>query len=346
MTPTAFDVPTHDRSLWQRFYEAVLELRRNWHLGRARKLPCPVLSVGNLHWGGGGKTPLTAAVASHLRDQGHNVAILSRGYKGKGSGVRVVSTGAGPLLGPTVVGDEPVLLAGELRGVGVVVCADRYLAGVHALERFEPKPDLLLLDDGFSHVRLARDIDILAFPAADPFGGGRLAPGGRLREPLSASRHAEAVVLTGGQPGDGATLAQALAPFGYRGLGFSSSTSARPARTSEGLELEAGAAVIAVSGIARPEPFQELAREQGFDVVATLALADHHDYPDATLLSIRKLWSEHQPAAVLTTSKDRVKLQGRLELPLAEIPVRVEPEDAFFAWLDGRLAEIAHQATK
>ena len=93
----------------------------------------------------------------------------------------------------------------------IVVCADRYLAGVQALKRFDPKPELLLLDDGFSHVRLARDLDILAFPAADPFGGGRLAPGGRLREPLAAACHAQAVVMTAARPGDGQFVQAILA---------------------------------------------------------------------------------------------------------------------------------------
>ncbi len=338
MAAVTLTPPPPSRSPWQRFYGWVLERRRGRHSDRARRLPCPVVSIGNLHWGGTGKTPLTAAIAAHLRDAGRTVAILSRGYKGKGEGVRVVSTGGGPLLGPGLVGDEPVLLAGELPGVGVVVCADRYLAGVHALERFDPKPDLFLLDDGFSHVRLARDVDILAFPAADPFASGRLAPAGRLREPLGASRHAEAVVMTAARPGDGEALGAALAPFGFAGNAYDSRTVALPARLSSGEPLEPGARVITVSGIARSRPFHELAREQGFEIVASLDLPDHHGYPDATLRSIQRLWLGDGADAVLTTSKDQVKLLGRLDLPLAELPIRAEPEAGFWTWLDGRVS--------
>jgi tetraacyldisaccharide 4'-kinase len=341
MPPVTLTPPPPSRSPWQRFYGWVLERRRAWYSTRARRLPCPVVSVGNLHWGGTGKTPLTAAIAAHLRDASRTVAILSRGYKGKGDGVRVVSTGDGPLLGPGLAGDEPVLLAGELPGVGVVVGPDRYLAGVHALERFDPQPDLFLLDDGFSHVRLARDLDILVFPAADPFASGRLAPSGRLREPLTASRHAAAVVMTAARPGDGAALGAALAPFGFAGSAFDSRTVALPAHLSSGGPLNPGARVITVSGIARSRPFLELAREQGFEIVASLDLPDHHGYPDATLRSIQRLWLGNSADAVLTTSKDQVKLLGRLDLPLAELPIRAEPEESFWGWLEHRVAALS-----
>jgi tetraacyldisaccharide-1-P 4'-kinase len=191
------EAPSLAGSPWQRLYGAAHRLRWRWYRGRARRLPRPVISIGNLHWGGGGKTPLVAAVAGHLRARGAAVCVLSRGYGGRGHGVQVVSRGGGPLLGPEAAGDEPVLLAGELPGVAVVVGADRWRAGAEALARLRPTPDVFLLDDGFSHLALHRDLDLLAFPAADPFGGGRLWPGGRLREPLAAVSRADAVLLTG-----------------------------------------------------------------------------------------------------------------------------------------------------
>ncbi len=223
-----------------------------------------MVSIGNLHWGGAGKTPLVAAVAGHLRDRGLAVCILSRGYASRGRGVQVVSTGGGPLLGPLLAGDEPVLLAGELPGVAVVVGPERYDAGMAALRRLPKPPDLFLLDDGFSHLALARNLDVVAFPAADPFGGGRLFPGGRLREPLAAIARAQAVVLTGASsPEDGRELAESLRPYGFTGPGFASFT--RPGRprwigrwTGEaGGDLEAGAKVFLVTAIARPERFVE-----------------------------------------------------------------------------------------
>jgi tetraacyldisaccharide 4'-kinase len=340
MTEARIESPSTPRSLWQRFYAMVLRSRRSCYRGRRRQLNCPVISIGNLHWGGGGKTPVTAAVAEHLRDTGHEIVILSRGYKSRGKGVRVVSDGRGPLMGPGLAGDEPVLLAGQLPGVNVVVCPDRYRAGVHALERFQPRPDLMLLDDGFSHVRLARSLELLVFPSSDPFAGGRLAPGGRLREPLSASALADAVLMTGAEPPAGARLAEALRPHGFRGPGFASRTEARPALQSSGEPLAGPARVIAVSGIARPSTFYDLARDQGFEIIARLELGDHHSYPPATLQSMERLWSEHDADAFLTTSKDHVKLLGKTDLPLAELPIAARPEEAFWSWLDSRIAEM------
>jgi tetraacyldisaccharide 4'-kinase len=338
--------PPPSRSPWQLLYGGGHRLRQRWYHSRARNLPRPVLSVGNLQWGGTGKTPLTAALAAHLRDRGLAVCILSRGYAGEGRGVRVVSTGRGPLLGPRLAGDEPVLLAGELPGVAVVVGADRWHAGWQALHRLEPAPDLFLLDDGFSHLALRRDLDLLAFPAADPFAGGRLFPGGRLREPLASASRASAVILTGllGPPAqEGEALAAALRPYGFTGPGFASRTVAgRPRRIGPGKgELPAGTPVFLVSAVARPASFAAAARSQGCEIRGELRFPDHYRYPPASLAEIAAAWQASGAATVLTTAKDRVKLLGRLEVPLAELPVRAEPEGAFWTWLEEELARLA-----
>ena len=337
------EAPPPPRSPWQRFYGAAHGLRERWWRSRAARLPRPVVSIGNLCWGGGGKTPLVAAVAEYLRDRGRRVAILSRGYGSQGEGVRIVSRGQGPLLGPRLAGDEPVLLAGQLPGVAVIVSPDRYLAGQHALQRLDPAPDLFLLDDGFSHLRLTRDLDLLVFPAADPFAGGRLLPSGRLREPLASSRRAHAVLLSGaGDDSAGDALAHTLRRHGFAGSGFASRTVPQQAVTvPEGRPLDPGTRVLVVSGIARPESFLDTVRGMGFDVAHHLAYGDHHPYTEATLEEIERDLERHGAQTVLTTSKDRVKLQGRFDLPLAEIPIRARPESDFFRWLDHRLAELA-----
>jgi len=330
--------PAPPRSPWQLLYGGAHALRRRWWRRRAARLPCPVVSVGNLHWGGAGKTPLTAAIAAHLRDRGLAVAVLSRGYGGKGEGIRVVSTGEGPLLGPKVAGDEPVLLAGELPGVAVVVGGDRYRAGLHALRRLEPAPDLLVLDDGFSHLGLARDLDLLAFPAADPFAGGRLAPSGRLREPLASAAHADAALLTGSDGGSAEPLAAALRPFGFTGPAFASRTVPQSVETDRHEPLPAGTRVLLVSGIARPRRFAATAAGLPFVVVDCLEFPDHHAYPADSLRRIEAAVGRTGAEAILTTAKDHVKLLGRLDATLAVLPVRAEPEQAFWRWLDGRLA--------
>ena len=331
--------PSPPISPWQLLYGGAHRLRRRWYRDRARRLPRPVVSIGNLHWGGSGKTPLVAAVAAHLRDRGLAVCILSRGYASQGRGVRVVSAGEGPLLGPRVAGDEPVLLAGELPGVAVVVGDDRHRAGLHALHRLSPSPDLFLLDDGFSHLRLRRDLDLVAFPAADPFGGGRLLPSGRLREPLAATSRADAAILTGlaELDGSGAALAEALRPHGFRGPGFASVTRAGAPRRIGGGELTPGTRVLLVAAVARPEAFAEMVGSLGLEIAGELRFPDHHEYPSASLSRIVEAWRASSAEAVLTTAKDRVKLQGRLDAPLAEMPVAAEPEPAFWDWLDGEI---------
>jgi len=270
--------------------------------------------------------------------------VLSRGYGRGGRGVRLVSAGEGPLLAPAEAGDEPVLLARELPGVAVVVAAERAAGGRFALDRLSP--DVFVLDDAFSHVELARDVDLLAFPAADPFAGGRLAPAGRLREPLAAACHADAVLLTGLAPGAeglgvaGGELAAALAPYGFRGPGFACVLAQEAPRPAGGGALPSGTPVLLVSAIARPETFAAAARRAGVEVAGELVFRDHHGYPPASLRRIAAAAEAAGAGAVLTTAKDGVKLRGRLALPLAELPVRAEPEPAFWSWLGERLAAV------
>ena len=205
--------PAPPRSPWQLFYGAIHAARRRWYRARARHLPRPVISIGNLHFGGTGKTPMTIAVAGHLRDRGLRVAILSRGYRrARGADVRVVSTGDGPLLGPRSAGDEPVLMAGGAAGRRRAGRSGSHRRRAACDDSPAGPPDVFVLDDGFSHLGLARDLDLLLFPVSDPFAGGR-APSGRLREPLASVSRAGAVVLTGVSEGGGragAELAEGL----------------------------------------------------------------------------------------------------------------------------------------
>jgi len=289
---------------------------------------------------------MVSALAGHLRDEGMAVAVLSRGYGGRGKGVHVVSTGEGPLLGPLVAGDEPVLLAGELDNVAVVVGPDRVAAGRHALERLEPPPDVFVLDDGFSHLRLFRDVDLVIFPADDPFAGARLLPSGRLREPLASMRRADAALLIGATESAARKLAETLRPFGFEGPGFASSIRPEPARLARGEPLATGSKVLSVAAIARPERFLTTVLEQGFQVVDSLTFPDHHSYPVRSLRRIERVWRHSGAEFVLTTTKDRVKLHGRLDLPLAELPIRAVPEEPFWDWLHRRLRQQMAEETE
>ena len=349
MTGLPITPPPKPRSPWQRFYAAAHGVRRKYWTGRAQRLPRPVISIGNLSWAGSGKTPMTAAVAEFLHKSGRRVAILSRGYGSKGEGVRIVSRGDGPMLGPLLDGDEPVLLSALLPGVSVIVCPDRALAGRHAIERLDQPPDVFLLDDGFSHLRLERDLDILLFPADDPFSGGRLPPGGRLREPLSASARAHAAVLTSYRGDErhqnmGDQLARALRPHGFSGAGFTSAVECLPARPFlPGESLPTGSRVLVLAAIARPERLIDNVRAQGLEIADQIFLPDHHAYPDDSLGKIHQTFDDSGASWIVTTSKDLVKLQGRLELPIAELPIRARPENDFYRWLERSLGAIESQ---
>ena len=364
--------PPPSRSPWQRLYAAAHRRRAaRWSL-RAERLSVPVWSVGNLHWGGTGKTPVVAAVAAWLRERGVAVAVLSRGYGRRGGGALVVSTGAGPLVPPEGAGDEPWLLAESLPGVPVAVAARRADAARLLLATLPSPPQLFLLDDGFSHLRLRRDLDLLVLPADDPFGGGRLLPSGRLREPLAATARADALLLTG----EGATperareVGEALAAYGFAGAAFacpmkpraprwvprgqngaaatSTESLARPATLSAAESPSPAVASIVgppgplllVTGIARPERVRRAAAAAGVTVSDHLAFADHHDYPPRSVRLIAGAAERAGAAGVLTTAKDRVKLAGKLSLPLWELPVVAAPEPAFWSWLLSRLPTV------
>lgn len=329
--------PRPSRSPWQKLYEGAHRLRARYFRNRARRLDRPVVSVGNLHWGGSGKTPLVAAIATDLTRRGLRVAILSRGYRSKGTGVRRAGEGAGN--DPEQVGDEPLLLARLLPEAQVFVCPDRYEAGRQALAG-DPSPDLFLLDDGFSHLRLHRDLDLLAFPASDPYGGGRLPPFGRLREPLDSAARAHAVILTGAGAHGGEQLARELEPYGFRGPGFSAPTEIGSPLTFDGELVAEGSRALLVSGIARPELFRASAESLGIEITDEIPFRDHHGYPEPSLRKIAASFGASGADLVLVTSKDRVKLEGRLDLPLAELPVVCRPQPELFTWLVGQISEL------
>lgn len=281
--------------------------RRGW-LASSR-LPAPVVSVGNLTLGGTGKTPTVIALVRDLVRRGRHPAVLTRGY-GRTSSEPVVLVGPEPGVTVARAGDEPLELAARLPGVPVVVDADRVRGGVEALRR---GADLLVLDDGFQHLKLVRDLDLVLVDAGDPWGGGRLPPRGRLREPVSGLGRADAVLVTK-VPADPAPVVDRIRRDVARWAPLIPVLAARlePTAVRRGGEAVPpavldGSRVIAVAGLGRPEGFAELLRAAGAEVAATRWFPDHHRFTAAEIGDAVAAAAAID-AVVATTAKDAVKM--------------------------------------
>jgi len=291
---------------------ALLQRLRAW-LYRAGALktgclPRPVISIGNIAVGGTGKTPVTAYIARLLLAQGLRVAVLSRGYGGSREGqTMVVSDGKETLLSANECGDEPFLLARTVPGLMVVIGSDRHAAGLLAMERLNP--DVFLLDDGFQHLRLQRDLNILLLDYARPFGNGWCLPAGLLREPKSAARRADLVMRT--RCPDGAAVTEAV-PGRPHCCARHLLGDAIPLAGGEPLRLEAlrGRKLLAFAGIAEPDAFFEGLRSHGLNLVATINFPDHAVYDAAALHEITDRFRISGAEWAVTTEKDGVKLHA------------------------------------
>jgi len=273
---------------------------------KRRKLPRPVISIGNIAVGGTGKTPVTAHIARLIMAQGLKVAVLTRGYGGTLEGqTAIVSDGHGVTHIAEECGDEPFLLAKSVPGLAVVIGSDRYAAGQLALK--ECNPDVFLLDDGFQHLRLYRDLNILLLDCTRPFGNGWTLPAGLLRETKPAAERADLVVLTRCPEG-----AMTLSPVpdkpccrARHDLG-----DLLPLTGGGPLPFEAlrGRKVVAFSGIAEPQAFVEGLRRRGLLVIASLCFPDHVVYNAARLAEIEDILMTSGADYAITTEKDGVKL--------------------------------------
>jgi len=278
----------------------------------SRRLPAAVVSIGNLTVGGSGKTPLAALVAALLAELGAAPAIVSRGYGRRTRGARVVADRDGVQLSARDAGDEPRLLAEQLPGVPVVVGESRYEAGRIALERCGA--DVLVLDDGFQHRTIVKDLEIVTVAGAEPWGNGRLFPRGILREPLSALGRADVVVVT--NPATAAmrsAVERALRERESQAPVLAGSYRPEALRAGDGGSLPAstlaGCRVLAVAGLASPAGFVATLASLGADVVDLVEFPDHHRYTGYDLERIRAAARRAGADRVVTTEKDWMRLR-------------------------------------
>ncbi len=328
-------------------------VKKHFALRNRKRLPCPVVSIGNVTLGGTGKTPAAMAVAREALAREFYPCILSRGYKGAAKGPCFVTRGEGPLIDPHQAGDETFLMAQTLRGVPIVKGADRYEAGLFALEHL-PNVDgrlrsrlLFILDDGFQHWKLHRDIDVVLVRGRQPFGNGKLFPAGPLREPLSAMERADIVVLTNAS--DAATSAEGL-PSDVVGELARYAPSARFYRarhrplsfvTSAGetvpLSEVQGRRVLAFCGIANPASFRETLKSLAIECAEFIVFRDHHWYRRADVARILKRSRETGTSWIVTTEKDIMRLEGFGLPDIVALRIVFDTDRAFYNDVFGRL---------
>lgn len=296
----------------------------DWQVFPSHSLGRPTISVGNLSVGGTGKTPLVAYIARYFQRKGKQVAILSRGYKRKSSGFVLVSDGEKVFVGAKAGGDEPVELAQQLPGVIVAVDEKRARAGEKVRERFPV--DLFVLDDGFQHRAVRRDLDIVTIPAsldrASNSGVGLcsfLIPAGLLREPLRGLRRANHIVFTRASFVGSSPDSVELMRSWYR-QHTSADVSAVDFQVRELVRLSdgeredpekwQGKKVYLFSGIASPEGFFRLVAELGFVIASGSVFRDHYEYQARDIQRLKKGFTDSKAESFLTTMKDAARLSG------------------------------------
>lgn len=330
-----------------KLFQVAVKLRRwlyNVRLLRDKTLGVQVIAVGNLTVGGTGKTPVVEKFARELRDAGRNVAILSRGYRSKpkpfhewltnkilfredATPPRVVSDGKSLLLDSEMAGDEPYMLASNLKDVVVLVDKDRVKAGRYAIEKFGC--DTLLLDDGFQYWNLqGRRHDVVLIDRQQPFGNEHLLPRGTLREPPSHLARAQTIFITKSD-GKTAELRDRIAKFNSEAAIIECvhhPLYLEDVFTAERFELNIlqKRKVASLSGIAQPESFEQSLVHLGADLVYSKRFADHHRFTQQEVLNAINRGKKRQAEVIVTTQKDAVRFPKIDRRDLTILFMRVE----------------------
>ena len=313
---------------------------------RSVRLERPVISVGNLTLGGTGKTPTVMAICRILQKSGRRPAVLSRGYGGRSSGaIQVVSDETRIAQGPESLGDEPCLMADRLPGVPVLVSPDRAAAGRYALKVFQP--DVFVLDDGYQHLRLKRDLNLLVLDAVQPFGNGFVFPRGTLREAVRQVRRADAILLTHAGDPAGTEELQKFARKDRPALPIFTSRHRIVDLVHLGtgriasLETLRRTRLVAVTGIGQPERFFRALQEVGSEIASGCVYPDHYRYSEKDLESLEAEAGRLDVRTIVTTEKDAVRIRALGRPPeswwAARLDLVIDDGEAFESLLCGAL---------
>ncbi len=313
-------------------YRAIVQCRHTLYkknIFQTKKLPCVVISIGNLTVGGTGKTPMTIHLAKMIRRLGYHVGVISRGYRGSAEKIGgVVCDGRTIFMGPDIAGDEPYMIAKKLKSVPVLVGENRFKAGMRAIREFEV--DVILLDDGFQHLRLERDVNLVLLDCKSPFGNGYLLPRGTLREPIGSLFRGDAFVLTrydsfkdttinisNRLPPDKPVFISSHHPFVsniFKG-GDVSVERDLPESFSNNSDFLKGHPAVCFSGIARNDDFMHTVKNIGCKVTRFFTFPDHHRYSEQDLKKIATAAKLTNAEFILTTAKDLVRIPKRTKWP-------------------------------
>ncbi len=326
-------------------YNSAMRIRETLYIKKIKKsymLPCYVISVGNITVGGTGKTPMVIYLAGLIKTLGYRSVVVSRGYGGEASsGGGIVSDGDKILLGAKKAGDEPFMMAKRLLGlsVPVVIGSDRYRAGMTAVKKF--KPDVIILDDGFQHLRLNRDLDILLFDAKYPIGNGNILPRGVMREPASSMERADLFVLTRVEDNPVASPVQSFynavsgsVPIEVLDIIPAFTSTHKPhihgkvKRNSIELIPDDGLCVdkdvFAFSGIAKNHEFRKTAESMGYNIKGYSEFPDHYLYSENDCNDIAASARHSCVKTIITTEKDYVKIAEFINLDFELIIISIE----------------------
>lgn len=346
-------------------YGGVVKIRETFYqkgVLRSTRLPCPVISIGNLTLGGTGKTPMTIYVAKLVKRLGYKVTVISRGYKGKGEKTGgIVSNGQTILMEADTAGDESFMMATKLKNIPVVIGKNRFEAGMRAVKHFNP--DVLVLDDAFQHLKLERDIDLVLLDNSRPFGNTYLLPRGTLREPVSALGRGDAFVLTRSDSGSDDITRTALTvlkgfsqkkpvfksfhvPYIVKVLKGENVSSQGPPQSSFTCNLEflKGRRLFAFSGIADNNNFRDMVKDLQCDLTGFSGFPDHHRYSAKDLNTLLQLSRETKADLIITTEKDYGRISEKIKWPLDLVVVGIQisfkdDEDAFNEFIKNRLSK-------
>ena len=323
----------------------------NMGIFKQKILPCFVISVGNIVAGGTGKTPMAIYVAGILKQMGKQPAVISRGYKGKyKDSSLIVSDGTRIFSDVEESGDEPYMMA-RRRSFPVVVGKDRFKAGMKAIKTFNC--DVIVLDDGFQHLQLKRDLDFLLLDYSNPLGNGRFLPAGRLREPLRISaKRADALIFTRSpdKVDSHENIDKVLChypdcpwfkafhrPFILKQIPDNGNSKEDRANIS-GLR---GKRAVLFSGLAKNASFYQTMKEWGINVLDHLEFKDHYRYKESDILMINDTVKKCQADIILTTEKDWAKLDSNIEwnkdLVVVGIHIQFQDPEGFRSFLNLKL---------